>query len=253
MPDRLEQRLAALGREIEFPPTPDVVGEVSARIGAAPRLRRRLAPARRSLALALVALAVLAAAAAALPPVRHAVRDLFGIGGVTVERVPRLPAAPAGLELGRPAGLSNARRVAGFAVREPDDRLLRSPDAIYLRGRPPVVQVTLAYRPRPGLPRITAAPVGLILTQFRGDIDPDLAQKLLAPETGTRRVRIGSASGFWIEGPHTFAYRDARGNVHAEERRLATNTLLWRQGRILLRLESRLGRRRALEIARSLR
>jgi hypothetical protein len=253
MPDRLEQRLAGLASEIDFPPTPDLVGPVSARIGVAPRRRRRLVPARRTLALAVVALAVLAAAAAALPPVREAVRDVFGIGGVTVERVPRLPAAPAGLELGRPASLSTARRVAGFELREPDDRMVRSPDAVYVRGRPPVVQVTLAYRPRPGLPRITAAAVGLILTQFRGDIDPDLAQKLLAPGTGTRRGRIGSASGLWIEGPHTFAYRDARGNVRAEERRLATNTLLWREGRVLLRLESRLGLRRALEIARSLR
>ena len=62
MPDRLEQRLAALAAEIEFPPTPDLApaGRPRASAEAAPR-RRLVRPARRSLALALAALALLAA------------------------------------------------------------------------------------------------------------------------------------------------------------------------------------------------
>ena len=39
--------------------------------------------------------------------------------------------------------------------------------------------------------------------------------------------------------------------MRTEDRRLAANTLLWRDGPVLLRLESELPLRRALEIART--
>ena len=260
MPEPLEQRLEALAAEIEFPPTPDLAAAVLPRVAATPsRRRRRLlpgagrapVPARRALVLALAALALLAAAAAAVPPVRDAVRDLLGLGGATVERVPRLPATPGGLDLGRPVTAAEAEEQAPFALRRPRDSELGSPDAVYLRGRPPHVQVTLAYRPKPGLPPIAAGPAGLLLTQFRADLDPDLIQKFIGPDTGTRRVRVGPSRGFWLEGPHSFAYRDPDGRVRIEERRTAANTLLWPRGPVLLRLESRLGLERSLAIARS--
>jgi hypothetical protein len=259
MPDRLEQRLEALAAELEFPPTPDLAAAVLPRVaGTRPRrsgLRAggRLTPARRSLALALAALALLAAAAAAVPPVRDAVRDLFGLGGATVERLPRLPAAPGTFDLGRPVSVADARERARFELRRPRDAELGSPDAVYMRGRPPLVQVTLAWRPGPGLPRIEAGPAGLLFTQFRAGLDPDLIQKFIGPGTGSRQVRVGPSSGFWLEGPHSFAYRDPDGQVRIEERRLAADTLLWRSGPLLLRLESRLDLQRTLEIARSIR
>ncbi len=196
-------------------------------------------------------MALLAVAAAAVPPVREAVRDLFGLGGATVERVPTLPAAPGSLELGTPVSLEDAQERAPFELSVPRDPELGPPDAVYSRGRPPAV--TFAYRPKPGLPRIEAGPIGLLFTQFRADLDPGLIQKFIGPGTGTRRVRVGSAPGFWIEGPHTFAYLDTNGQVRVEERRLAANTLLWRSGPLLLRLESGLGLERMLELARSIR
>ena len=94
--------------------------------------------------------------------------------------------------------------------------------------------------------------MGLLLTQFRGDLSPLLVEKFIGPGTGTRELRVGAERGFWIRGPHSFAYRDDRGQVRVEERRLAANTLLWQDGRVLLRLESRLGLERTLAIARSL-
>jgi hypothetical protein len=105
----------------------------------------------------------------------------------------------------------------------------------------------------PGLPPIEAGPAGLLFTQFRADLDSDLIQKFIGPGTGTRRVRVGPSSGFWLEGPHSFAYRDPDGQIRIEERRLAANTLLWRSGPLLLRLESRLDLERTLDIARSIR
>lgn len=253
MPDHLEQRLTALRGELEFPPTPELAPTVMARVSTAPpRRRRRPVPTRRTLAVALALLVLLAAAAAAVEPVRHAVRDLLGLEGATVERVPRLPVSPGGLDLGRPVTLDAAKERASFAVRIPGESWLGRPDAAYLRGRPPRAAVTLAYRPRPGLPRLAAGPVGLLLTQFRGDLSPELAAKFIGPGTGTREVRVGAGRGFWIQGPHAFAYRDDRGQVRVEERRLADNTLLWQDGRVLLRLESRLGLERTLAIAGSL-
>jgi hypothetical protein len=65
---------------------------------------------------------------------------------------------------------------------------------------------------------------------------------------------VRGAPGVWISGrPHDFAYLDARGRARVETLRLAGNTLVWRHGEVLLRLEARVSKRRALRIARSLR
>ena len=143
------------------------------------------------------------------------------------------------------------RRVAGLPPLVPHDSRLGAPDGSYVRGRGQGAQATVLYRPAPGLPAIAGTRIGLLLTQFRGDLDPDLVQKFIGPGTGTRRVRVGAAPGFWIDGPHAFGYRDADGVVRIEDRRLAGRTLLWREGPLLLRLESALPLRRALEIART--
>lgn len=240
MPDRLEQRLAALAAEIEFPPTPELAPAVAERIRRAAPRRRRMRPARRSLALALLALALLAAGAAAVPAVRDAVGDLLGLDGATVERVPRLPASPGAIDLGRPVTSDDAARELGVRLRAPHDALLGAPDGVYLRGHGQTAQVTFRYP-------------GLLFTQFRGDLSPNLVAKFIGPDTGTRRVRVRGAPGFWIEGPHSFGYRNARGLIRIEELRVSQRALLWTQGSMLLRLEARLSLRRALEIAREVR
>ena len=97
--DELTRDLEALRRQLSFPATPDLAGPVGARIRSqpAPRpLRRRLArlPARtpRALAVALVALLILAGGVlAASPAARHAILDLFGLRGATVERTTAPP------------------------------------------------------------------------------------------------------------------------------------------------------------------
>jgi hypothetical protein len=218
---------------------------VARRIGARPRRRG----ARRTLLVTAALVLLLAAAAGAVQPVRDAVRDLLGIEGATVERVPRLPATPGGLDLGRPVPDAGG---AGFTALVPRDPALGPPDSVHLRGRPPAAQLTFAYRAGPGLPELHGSGLGLLLTEFRGDLEPALVEKLLGPRTGTRRVRIAGARGFWIRGPHAFAYRDPEGNVSVDERRRAGNTLLWRRGPLLLRLESGLALRDARKIAETL-
>src|SRR5919201_3163152 len=109
----LEQALVGLGRELEWPPTPDLVARVAQRLE--PR-RRPLVP-RRALVLALAALLLGIAVAFAVPPARTAILHFFGIGKVTIERVETLPPAqerPLAGDLGRPESVAQARRELGF-------------------------------------------------------------------------------------------------------------------------------------------
>src|SRR5919204_4489988 len=109
----LEQALVALGRELEWPATPDLVGRVAQRLE--PR-RRPLVP-RRALVLALAAVLIAIAVAFAVPSARTAILHFFGIGNVTIERVETLPPAeerPLAADLGRPESLAEATRELGF-------------------------------------------------------------------------------------------------------------------------------------------
>src|SRR5687767_571575 len=100
MPERLELELRALGGELAYPPAPDVSGRVGDRLRAEPAPLRRRLVLRRPVAVALAVLAAALAAALAVPPVRAALLDLIGIGGVTIERVEELPAIRPAQDLG---------------------------------------------------------------------------------------------------------------------------------------------------------
>jgi len=258
----LERLLTQLGRELDYPPTPDLATAVRSRLrGVEPEpakpTRPRLVPAlglRRALVLALVALLLLAGTVfAASPGVRDAVLEFFGLQGATVERVETLPTPPAGqrLDLGRRTTLEQAPDRLAFEPLVPTE--LGDPDSVYVREPPSGGELSLAYRPRPGLPRARTTPYGLLVSEFRGDIHPDLVGKLAGPGTRIERLRIDGRPAIWIEGaPHFFFYRDPDGNVVEGELRLAQNVLLLERGRLLVRFEGAFGRERAIAIARSL-
>src|ERR671929_2184139 len=112
----LERDLREVGRLLAFPPEPDLVPAVRARLGEAPR-PWPFAARRRVLVLALAALVVAIAAAFAVPPARTAILRFFHIGGETIERVATLPNAPrrspiAGLA--GPMSVEDATDRAGF-------------------------------------------------------------------------------------------------------------------------------------------
>jgi hypothetical protein len=252
----LERQLEELGREIEYPATPDIAAAVARRLasGEAPRQRRWLSP-RAAWAVAVAAGLLLAAGAiAAVPPARDAVLDLVGLEGVTVERVPTTPKAPPGgrLGLGEPTSLADARRAVDFRPLVP--ARLGDPDLVFVRIGPPGGELSLVYRPRPGLPRSRATDVGLLAGEFRGDLDPDLVGKVVGPGTRLEHLTIGGEPAVWIAGaPHEFFYRGPNGGIRAATVRLAGNVLLIQRGRRLIRLEGAFGRQAALRIARSLR
>jgi len=241
----LETRLRALGAQAQWPSTPDVATAIRGRLAGAPPRRDR----RRAVALAIaLALLVPAAAVAAVPGARHAVLDWLGLRSVRVRTVPAPPRAagrPLDPTLGRRTTLRDARRRLAFAVRVP--AALAAPDRVYLARTPPGGRVTLVYAARPGRPR-------LIVTQFRGSRTRAFLEKSVGPGTTVQRLRVGRAPGAWLAGrPHGFVYADAHGVIREEDTRLAGNVLVWERDGVVLRLEGRLTRARALRFARSFR
>lgn len=230
----LELILTEAGSALEWPVTPDLAGHVAARIRKPARRALRL---RRPLVLAFAALLILAAGAAAVSGVRH----FFGFGSVRVERVPKLPLKPAPgakLALGTQTTLAGAD--VGFKPLVP--AALARP-VVYVDGAIPGGQLSLVYRDGHAL-----------LTEVQGTVRRQFLQKFVGPGTTVERVTIDGARGLWIRGAlHEIVYEDRNGLIRPDTIRLAGDTLLWRRGRLLLRLEGARSKADALRIARSLR
>jgi hypothetical protein len=247
----LERGLRDLGAGLDYPAMPALDRRVTARLRepASARLGPSLrSPWRVRRVVALAAAALVLAAGTAM-----AVR--FWVRGIEVRPVPQPPAASfvpvgQGLDLGRPTTLLEARVAAGFPVGVP--AALGPPDQVWLRGDLGFNQVTLLYRPRPGLPESPATGVGLLLTQLTARIEAPSVVKGVGPGTTLQPVQVDGNPGFWIEGtPHSVLYVDPGGRTFPDTVRLAGNVLAWEVGEVTLRLEAEVSRARALDIARS--
>lgn len=256
----LERALVRLGGDLAFPETPDVAAAVGDRLERAAPLRRRT-PSRRALVVAFVALAVAVGAAMAVPSARTAILEFFGLRGATVTRVdtlppvetrPEAPDAATELELGSPVPVVDGSvRVTWPYLVVPE--ALGPPDAAYYSSVLRDGKVSLVYEPGPGVPRSRYTGVGILVTEFRGDLAPGYIDKLAESGTTIQRLRIGRHRAVWLEGgPHFVAFRTPGGNFGEEVARLAGNTLLVEHGRLLVRIEGELEQDRAVEIARSL-
>jgi len=205
----LEQALAALAAEIEWPETPVL------ELRLEPRAPRR----RRSWVVA-AAVAVLAVVVAfAVPPARSAILRFFHLGGVTIERVDVLPAAQQeslAASLGRPVSDETAAQALGSAFKLPP---AKGHPQLYLQDT--VVSTLLA----------TPSPV--LLTEFRSG-GPEILKKLLGASTGMESFQLSDGEpAIWISGAaHIFIGPDA-------PPRLAGHTLVWVAGNITYRLEGR--------------
>jgi hypothetical protein len=255
----LEAALSDVGRFIDFPPEPNVAPAVYRRIreGAvpvrSPWILGRLLPARplrRAVALAM-ALVILAAGAA--------VAGLLGVPGLKLIFRPHaspgvsrtLPPVGEHLFLGTRTTLDQARGEVSFPVVVPHaEGLPRA--VVYVSRVPSGGRVTLAYPPAPGLPAADRTGVGLLLTEFRGSINPEFFQKTITPGTTVRSVTVSGQSGDWIAGaPHEVVLVDRHGDPFPETVHLAGNTLMWQRGELTVRIEGKFGLQEALRIARS--
>jgi hypothetical protein len=249
----LEQLLASIGNELRYPPTPEIAPAV------AERLRTKRAPrglaTRRTLFGAAAALLLLAGGAiAAAPGTRDAVLQWLGLRGVNVVRVPKLPPLPpesagADLDLGRRTTLAAARSRVRFPVLVPS---LRGAE-IYISPMPAGGRIIFAYSPGPRLPRAIGTHAGMLITEFRGVQPVELIRKIAEPGTTIQRTSVRGEPAVWIAGhPHEVVYLDAQGIPRVDTLRLAGNTLLWRHGQILVRIEAHISRDAAIRIARAM-
>jgi hypothetical protein len=250
----LEQRLTQLGRELDWPGPPELAPAVRARLTAPARHRRRPVLLRRSFAIALASLLVLAGGVfAAVPDVRDAVLEFFGLQGATVEQRPSIRSAPELrlLQLGERTTLERASGELGFTPLTP--RAAGRPDGVFVSNRVPGGELSLIYGPGPGMPATGDARLGLLVGEFRGDLAPEYLGKIAGQATRIQRLRPEGDRAIWIEGaPHLFFYRPPDSDFAESELRLAHNVLLLERGNLLVRLEGAFSRDRALELARSL-
>jgi hypothetical protein len=240
MPERdLPQELRALRADAEWPPTPDLVAAVLARLPATtprPALRRgrALAPRPRRLAAAiLAALLLLPAAALALPGPRHAILETLGLRHVTVERRPGAPPAAVTRDqhLGERTTLAAAARAAGFTPRLPTR--LGAPDRVYVRDD---IITVLYTRPE------------LLLAEARGRLERNSLHKVIAVNDTARAVTVGGAPGVFLADPHGYQWFDATGPLVR-----SGPALVWERAGLVLRLEGERSQRRATALARSVR
>ena len=226
---QLEQRLQALGRELAFPPEPDVA------VRARPAARQFQ---WRWVALAAAVVAVALAAALAVPSARTSILRFFHLRGATIERVETLPPAQERSSaggLGRRVSVREAERLLGF-------RLLLPP----LEGEPPVYLLEDALASV--ILRADDHPV--LLSEFDAR-DYGLLKKLVGEKTLVEPVRVAGEQGLWVEGPpHTLTYFSNSGEFRQRTVKIRGNVLLWTHGPATIRLEGRISKAQALRIAR---
>jgi len=204
--------------EIAWPETP------AFRLAFEPRRRARW-PLAAAVALAAVA------AAFAVPQSRSAILRVLHLGGVTIERVDRLPAAeerPLGAYLGPVVDSAAAADELGRRPLLPD--IDPSPPLHLANAR--IVSLLFVYRGEP------------VLVSELPFTDVGIMKKFAAEATRIEPV----PNGLWLSGgAHVFLFPGA-------PPRLAGNVLLVQRGGLTLRIEGkRLARRDALRLAAELR
>jgi hypothetical protein len=267
-----DRQLEQLGAHLDYPPTPPIAQTVALRLqedDGATQAHRGVAWRPRTARVAVLAAALLLLLAggvvAAVPTARHALLDLVGLRGATVERVPALPD---GVEshlrdvLGASTTLESATDSLGFRPLLPTR--LGEPNGIFATQpgdlAPPGGELSLTYAPRPGLPESKYTGVGLLVNEVNGELAPMFFGKFMPPGSRIVRLRIDGYSAAWLEGLHGFNrqlhgfyYRDSQPILRIGRVRLTANTLLLQRGPVMVRLEGEFDLKRATAIARSLR
>lgn len=264
----LEAALHELNADLDYPPTPPLAQQVRLRLATASPPRRSFWDVLRSLQRpALVAFLVLLALAGIglglFPNARAAIAERLGLRGVTITRLPGNPSAPGspsssrtgtGLQLGRQVTFEEAQGTARFTLVQPHLAELGSPDEMYVNTIDAGPEVAFVYHAASGRPPSTRPDVGLLFMQFQATAAPFI-QKGVGPDTKVEQLTVNGGPGFWLQGqPHAFFYQQPNGPVGPPENfRLATNTLLWEQNGLTLRLEGPATKDEALRIAASIR
>ena len=244
----LESRLADLAPAIAFPATPALSASVAGALREAPPRSSWRRPMTRGAVLALAATLLLVGAAAAFGFALGGLRLVFG--PATFSPMPSLVVGPG---LGEPTTLAKARDEVAFALRIPSLPGLGEPDLVYLAEPPAGGAVTLLYGDRATFPARASTGVGLIVTQFRADIGPEIFEKLIDAGVSVTQASVHGQRAWWVAGgDHFFFFVDADGRVVDTTLRLAGDTLIWEEGGVTHRVEGAPRLEDALRVAESL-
>lgn len=248
---QLESMLTSLGDSIDWPtPSPHLSTRVIARIEAQQPTAAGRALWRRP-TIAAIAVVVVALGFVVSPSARQAVADLLGAAGIRIG-VTSEEAPPSGaeLELGELVQLDEVEEGVEFRLRVPGGQDPGMPDAAFLSDSG---QVTMVWVGTSSLPAAGDTGIGLLLTQYAGNGDQEVAEKSIGPETGLQRLTVEGQPALWIEGAaHTFTLLDTEGNPIQETTRLAANVLLWEADGVNHRLETTGDLQNALAIVEKL-
>jgi hypothetical protein len=113
-------------------------------------------------------------------------------------------------------------------------------------------EVALAYSPRPGIPLVKQTGLGVLVTEFRGDLNPGFMGKSLGPGTTLQETSVNGDPGWWIAGEPHVIYVEVGGQGQTVTLRMAANTLIWEHAGVTYRIESGLSKADAFRIASSL-
>ena len=236
----LTRDLVALGRAADVPaPGASLAVSVLERLPDTPTMSKVAARARRRRIALAVAVAVGLLALLATPPVRAAVADWFGFGGVRVERGDSEPPTTT-TDLTPPTvppdgSVAEAAAMVGFALSVPE--ALGAPDGVEVSADRRMVSMSW-----------TAGDQGMLrLDQF----DATLDFAVLKMATDVQWVAVNDSDALWFEEPHEVALLEPDGTQVTHSARLAGHTLIWQEGEMTLRLEGDVDLLRAQEIAES--
>lgn len=219
----LDRELLALGAHVALPGERDLWPGIGSRLAERPRR-----PWLRVAAVAVAAVATAVGVAFAVPPARSAILRFFGLEGVSITRVEKLPPVTHGdAVVGQHTTLDGATRRLGFRPLLPD---VGAPAAVYLD---PSSQAVLLLYGHPARLRLEETHLGIF-------------SKIISFKESVDRVTVNGGRGIWLAAPHVF-------DDFFSQPRLAGNVLIWEHQGLTLRLEGRFTKSEALRIARSVR
>jgi hypothetical protein len=244
--DALGRALRAAGRELAYPPTPELAGAVAWRLEAGGAARRRppfprMALWSRRRLLVVAAIGLLAALALAF-----GVRFVLGAAEVRVHPGVSPSGPPLGPgRLGEPIPVEEVSEAVGFEVALPTGP---APDEAYVVTTDGLDDAALlAWAPGPDYPAIGGAPWGLVLLELTED---DVVVVKDLQEFGDfREVRVGGRRAFWIDAPHELTVITADG---PETFSVRGNVLIWTKDDVTFRLETSLPLREARALAETI-
>lgn len=249
--DGWEERVREVARSLPYPPTPDVAESLRHR-----QRRPVPSPTMRRLGWAALGLLLLLGAALTVPEVRAALVEFFQLGAIRIQLLPSTPIAPASPQAERPPTATPRPLTEHTGALTLAEAERRSQVPIRLPTYPPDVGA-------PDVAFIEPFEGGALLLFWLEADNPSAIEMSLHLLGGTfwgeklvheqqfEETRVNGQWAAWLEGRHYLSRLDPRGEA-ATFTVVEGNVLIWVEGPLTYRLESRLPLDEAIRLAESL-